>query len=52
MAREELLDARACRREAKRLLKERVGADEAVCGICVAICPRGQRVSTNLQKDS
>ncbi|MFQ6000795.1 MAG: 4Fe-4S double cluster binding domain-containing protein [Anaerolineae bacterium] len=52
MAREELLDAHACRREAKRLLKERVGADEAVCGICVAICPRGQRVSTNIEKDS
>ncbi len=52
MAREELLDARACRREAKRLLKERVGADEAVCGICVAICPWGQGVSTNPQKDS
>lgn len=53
MAREELLDARACRREAKRLLKERVGADEAACGICVAICPWGQRV-TNLstEKDS
>jgi epoxyqueuosine reductase QueG len=42
MAREELLDARACHREAKRLLKERVGRDEAVCGICLAICPRGQ----------
>ena len=45
MDREELLDACACRREAKRLLKERVGADEAVCGICVAICPCGQRAS-------
>jgi epoxyqueuosine reductase QueG len=42
MAREKLIDARACRRGAKRLLEERVGADEAVCGICVAICPRGQ----------
>lgn len=42
MAKEKLIDARACRREAKRLLEERVGADEAVCGICVAICPRGQ----------
>ncbi len=41
MAREELLDAHACCREAKRLLKARVGADEAVCGICVAVCPRG-----------
>lgn len=51
MKREELLDARACRREAKRLLKERVGADEAVCGICVAICPCGQTVSSNPQKD-
>jgi len=52
MAREELLDARACRREAKRLLKERVGADEVVCGICVAICPCGQMVSANPQEDS
>jgi len=47
MAREELLDARACHRQAKWLLKERVGRDEAVCGICVAICPRGQAVTTN-----
>jgi len=54
MTREELLDARACRGEAKRLLKERVGADEAVCGICVAICPCDQMVSTNppIEKDS
>ena len=53
MAREELLDARTCRREAKRLLKERVGADEAVCGICVAICPCGQRASDlPMEKDS
>jgi len=52
MAREELLDAHACRREATRLLEERVGADEAVCGICVAICPCGQRVSTSIEKDS
>jgi len=54
MAREELLDARACRREARRLLRERVGADEAVCGICVAVCPCGNKVSTNalIQKDS
>ncbi len=43
MAREELLDAHACNREAKRLLEERVGADEAVCGICVAICPQGEK---------
>lgn len=42
LSREELLDARACHKEAKRLLKERVGRDEAVCGICVAICPHGQ----------
>ncbi len=54
MAREELLDAHACQREAKRLLRERVGADGAVCGICVAICPWGQGVSTNapIQKDN
>lgn len=45
MAREEILDAHACCREAKRLLKERAGADEAVCGICVAVCPRGYRIS-------
>jgi len=54
MAREELLEAHTCRREAKRLLKERVGADETVCGICVAICPYGQRARTNppIGKDS
>jgi len=51
MARGELLEGRACYGEAKRLLKERVGRDEAVCGICVAICPGGQ-MRTNPQKDS
>ncbi len=43
MAREELLDAHACQREAQRLLKERVGADEAVCGVYIAVCPQGEK---------
>ncbi|MHB0856913.1 MAG: 4Fe-4S double cluster binding domain-containing protein [Anaerolineae bacterium] len=34
-----LVDAQACRRTAERLLAERVGARNAVCGICIAVCP-------------
>ena len=54
MAREVLLHAWACRREARRILKERVGADEVLWGICVTICPPIQMVRTNppIEKDS
>ncbi|MGQ9572297.1 MAG: 4Fe-4S double cluster binding domain-containing protein [Dehalococcoidia bacterium] len=40
--REELFDARACFLEACRQLKQRVGIDSPVCGICIAVCPQGR----------
>lgn len=40
--REEFFDARACYVAARRQLMERVGADNAVCGICIAVCPKGR----------
>ena len=43
MAREELVDARACYLEARRLLRERVEVDHPVCGVCVAVCPWTRR---------
>lgn len=43
MARDELVDARACYLEARRLLKERVGVDYPICGVCVAVCPWTRR---------
>jgi epoxyqueuosine reductase len=45
LRREELLDARACWETARRVLRERVGANNAVCGICVAVCPVGRKQS-------
>jgi epoxyqueuosine reductase QueG len=39
MAREELVDVEACRRTAERLLLERAGQRDAVCGVCIAVCP-------------
>ncbi|HEM61642.1 MAG TPA: epoxyqueuosine reductase [Chloroflexi bacterium] len=45
LAREELVDAPLCSQTARRLLLERAGAENAVCGVCVAVCPvgRGER---------
>jgi epoxyqueuosine reductase QueG len=43
LARERLVDARACYETASRLLLERVGAENAVCGVCVAVCPVGRK---------
>ena len=40
--RDELLDAWACWETARGLLHERVGADNAVCGVCVSVCPEGR----------
>ena len=40
--REELFDAHACFVEASRQLKERVGVNYPVCGICIAVCPQGR----------
>ncbi len=43
MPRGELVDAWACWETARRLMRERVGADNAVCGVCVALCPVGRK---------
>ena len=43
MGREEFYDAFACRETAKRLCRERLGREETICGICVSVCPRGER---------
>lgn len=39
LPREELVDALACRATAERLLLACVGAHNAVCGVCIAVCP-------------
>ncbi len=43
LEREALVDARACCETSRRLLRERVGADNAVCGVCLSVCPVGRR---------
>jgi len=40
--RDEFFDARACFIEASRQLRERVGVNHPVCGICIAVCPHGR----------
>ena len=42
MPRAEIVDARKCETTASRLLRERVGILNAVCGICIAVCPFAQ----------
>jgi epoxyqueuosine reductase len=42
LPREKLVDAWSCWETGRRLLRERVGADNAVCGVCVAVCPVGR----------
>ncbi len=39
LPRETLVDVWACRRTAERLLWERAGRRDAVCGVCIAVCP-------------
>jgi epoxyqueuosine reductase len=41
LPREELVDAHRCWETATRLAAERVGAANAVCGVCVKVCPIG-----------
>ena len=41
VAREELVDAWACRAKAKQLMLARVGLEDSVCGACMAVCPVG-----------
>ncbi len=45
MWREEFFDAHACRNTGRRLMQERTGIEAALCGLCVAICPKGRRQS-------
>jgi epoxyqueuosine reductase len=45
LERETLVDAWSCYETARRLLRERVGAKNAVCGVCVAVCPVGREQS-------
>jgi epoxyqueuosine reductase len=40
-----LVDAWSCWETARRLIRELVGANNAVCGICVAVCPVGRKQS-------
>jgi epoxyqueuosine reductase len=42
LEREALVDARACWKTSTRLLRERVGVDDAVCGVCLSVCPVGR----------
>jgi epoxyqueuosine reductase len=41
LERQALVDARACWETARRLLLERTGVDNAVCGVCLSVCPVG-----------
>jgi len=45
VSREALVDVEACRLRAEQLLMERVGEQNAVCGVCVAVCPFAGRPS-------
>lgn len=41
LARAELVDVVACRAKMRQLLLERVGVEDAVCGVCLSVCPVG-----------
>lgn len=41
MRREDFFDAFKCRSTAKEMTKGRIGIDDAICGICIAVCPIG-----------
>jgi epoxyqueuosine reductase QueG len=43
MPREKIFDAFKCRVTCKQLARERLNIDARVCGVCIAICPIGQR---------
>lgn len=45
VSREALVDVEKCRQCAEQLLMERVGQQNAVCGVCVAVCPFAGRPS-------
>lgn len=41
MQREDFFDAFECRKTAREMVEQRIGTDETLCGICVAVCPIG-----------
>lgn len=43
LEREALVDVQACWETARKLLLERVGAQDAVCGVCLSVCPVGRK---------
>lgn len=51
MLREDFFDAFKCRRTAKEMAKHRIGVDDAICGICIAVCPIGNMID-KLQTES
>ena len=44
MTREDIYEAHKCRKTAKELAQHRLGIDEVICGICIAVCPIGTKV--------
>jgi epoxyqueuosine reductase len=42
LEREALLDVHACWETSSRLARERVGAHNALCGVCLSVCPVGR----------
>lgn len=49
MKREEFFDAFKCMETCKELTKERIGEEQLICGICVALCPIGKLKKSNLK---
>ncbi|MHB9032088.1 MAG: 4Fe-4S double cluster binding domain-containing protein, partial [Anaerolineae bacterium] len=47
--REELVDVTGCAGTAHELLMARIGRDDTVCGICIAVCPFGRKASLRPQ---
>ncbi len=43
MAREDFFDAHKCREKANELTRLKVGQNDTICGICVAVCPIGRK---------
>lgn len=43
LSREDFYDAHKCRTKANELTRLRVGQNDTICGICVAVCPLGKK---------
>jgi epoxyqueuosine reductase len=43
LAREEFYDAAKCQKNCREMTRRNIGADKSVCGICIAVCPIGQK---------